>query len=161
MTKKKKKILLHIIIFTLIFLLSLRVNQYQSGCYDARDMAGHEGGFLELNLDAFSRIIPYDILSSKYKRSVSREEYENAKTDEQLFNVFLKMDSVKRSKNASRFLEMSTTRYKGFPCDFMDYNGKTYWVTLEIDFRPNLLTLEPEVSRFAMIIEEKQRPSYR
>ncbi|MDR1689082.1 MAG: hypothetical protein LBS21_10790 [Clostridiales bacterium] len=152
--KKVRKILLYTIAVIATYGLSFRVNQYQRSYNAAMDKAEDCANVLYMNISDFRQIIPYYILSPKYQRSVTKDEYNNAKTEEQWYSIFLKMDSVKRSKNASTANEMSTTMHDNSPCGYMSYNGKMYWVTLEIDFKSNLLTLKTEVSRFAMISKE-------
>lgn len=104
--------------------------------------------------------INYDDLSWKYRNSISRESFQNAKTDEQCLLIYNQIISATHDpqKSESFFttqgMDMSTAH------EGLIVEGKTYHIIHDVDIKTNYLTFQPYISKWMISIEDttyKQR----
>ena len=102
----------------------------------------------------YINFIKYDDLSWKYRNSISKEMFQNAKTDEQCLLIYNQIISVTHNpqKSESFFttqgMDMSTG-YEGLIVE-----GKTYHTKHDIDVKTNYFTFQPYISKWMISIEE-------
>lgn len=101
--------------------------------------------------------IPYDMLSRHYKNKISKEEYENADTPDELLKLYT--NPVFSEKKRQIVSDMLSTDGYGYPPEcYFKVDDKWYYLKHTIDFAPDLITLEPKVVRWQIIVREELPP---
>ncbi len=98
--------------------------------------------------------INYDDLSWKYRNSISKEMFQNAKTDKQCLLIYNQIISATHNpqKSESFFttqgMDMSTAH------EGLIVEGKPYHFIHDIDIKTNYFTFQPYISKWMISIEE-------
>lgn len=98
--------------------------------------------------------IEYDDLSWKYRNTISKEMFQNSKTDEQCLLIYNQIISATHNpqKSESFFttqgMDMSTVH------EGLIVGGKSYHIIHDIDITTNYFTFQPYISKWMISIEE-------
>ena len=98
--------------------------------------------------------VSYDDLSWKYRNSISKEMFQNAKTDEQCLLIYNQVISLTHDpqKSESFFTTKGMDMCTGYEGLIVD--GKTYYIEHDIDVKTNYFTFEPYISKWMISIKE-------
>lgn len=103
--------------------------------------------------------IKYDMLSSDYKKLFSKEEFESADSGEDIYNIYLKVNSLS-SQVALKNGDIATDGYKNHLNGILQANGTTYGIDYHIFLRARHLSFEPEIVKWYIDIEEIEPSLY-
>ena len=101
----------------------------------------------------YSEIIPYDELSYRYRNVISKEEYESADTDEEIYSLYQKI--IKAGDKISAEKRLSTSGYRQGTAYEMIIIGETkYMCCHDIVIALNPFTLRPYIYKWEMECDE-------
>lgn len=155
--KLAKKLCIVAFVLLILALIGFRVNLYLNACFKIRDTAAYYAEMLMLTPEKANTIIPYEMLSKKYKNALSSEEYSNAVESNELLKLYSNsvfQQHLKRKVDIS----LSTEGYKKTASGDSQAGDKCYHIRHEIDVAPNWITLEPEIVRWNISITENENP---
>ena len=154
--KISKKIMIFVIPLLMLILLGIRIKQIDSKNIEARFWLEDLLSFFEEEPSDITTYIQYDMLSSKYKLSISRNEYEAAETVDDKISLYRKITDVQPSFFNDVPDLQSTEDYKKGAEFILTYDDTKYRVKHIIRVRPNFITLKSEVVYWNIQIEEVQ-----
>ncbi|MDE7280236.1 MAG: hypothetical protein K2N36_00660 [Ruminiclostridium sp.] len=98
--------------------------------------------------------VSYDDLSWKYRNSISKEMFQNAKNDEQSLLIYNQIISATHDpqKSESFFTTKGMDMCTGYEGLIVD--GKTYYIEHDIDVKTNYFTFKPYISKWMISIKE-------
>ena len=98
--------------------------------------------------------VSYDDLSWKYRNSISKEMFQNAKNDEQCLLIYNQIISATHDpqKSESFFTTKGMDMCTGY--EGLIVAGKTYYIEHDIDVKTNYFTFEPYISKWMISIKE-------
>ena len=101
-------------------------------------------------------LVDYDMLSDKYKRIVSKDEFTNANTDEQIFDIYRRISAANSDQLSERNIIVSSTAGYDMASgtDGFIIDGKAYHITHDFDFKPRLFSDTPHISKWMIDIRE-------
>ena len=140
----------------MLILLGIRIKQIDSKNIEARFWLEDLLSFFEEEPSDITTYIQYDMLSSKYKLSISRNEYEAAETVDDKISLYRKITDVQPSFFNDVPDLQSTEDYKKGAEFILTYDDTKYRVKHIIRVRPNFITLKSEVVYWNIQIEEVQ-----
>lgn len=97
--------------------------------------------------------IKYEMLSSDYKKLFSKDEFDNANNGTDIYNIYLKINSVASQVNTKNG-DISTDGYKNYLNGILYANGTKYKIRYHIILRAKHLSFEPEIIKWCIDIEE-------
>lgn len=155
--KREKKFNFILIMGGLICLLIVRVFFYLNACVKTRDTAAYYAEKLMFSPEIANQIIPYEMLSYKYKAQISSEEYTDAHMSYELLDLYSN-PIFQHYNEISVDISLSTEGYKKIPEGYFCVEEQWYYMKHEIDIKPDWLTLKPKVVRWYIKIEKKEKP---
>lgn len=98
--------------------------------------------------------VSYDDLSWKYRNSISKEMFQNAKNDEQCLLIYNQIISATHDpqKSESFFTTKGMDMCTGY--EGLIVVGKTYYIEHDIDVKTNYFTFKPYISKWMISIKE-------
>jgi hypothetical protein len=104
------------------------------------------------------KLVDYDMLSDKYKRIVSKDEYTNAETDEQIYDIYKRIAAANTDQRSEVMQDHSVSTTQGLKMsegtDGFIIDGKAYHITHHFDFKPRLFSDTPYISKWMIDIRE-------
>ncbi len=163
MLKLKKKtiiivasVLASLLLLTVLFLKGLEL--YIICEEEAGGAVSYYGERLMCFPELANSVISFDKLSDKYKKEITREEYESAETPEELLTLYSKpIFNQYDTREVGNFL--STEDYKKQPEGYFVVNDKWYFIEHEIDIKPDFFSSDYEIVRWYISIEEVDEPN--
>lgn len=154
--RTSKKIIIFVISLLVLILLGIWIKKIDNKNIEARFWLEDLLSFFEEEPSNITTYIQYDMLSSKYKLSISRNEYEAAETVDDKISLYRKIADVQPLFfNDVPDLQSTEDYKKGaefiLTCDDIKYRVKHI-----IRVRPNFITLKLEVVYWNIQIEEVQ-----
>ena len=140
----------------ILILLGIWIKQIDSKNIEARFWLEDLLSFFEEEPSDITTYIQYDMLSSKYKLSISRNEYEAAETVDDKISLYRKITDVQPPFFNDVPDLQSTEDYKKGAEFILTSNDIKYRVKHIIRVRPNFITLKSEVVYWNIQIEEVQ-----
>lgn len=137
------------------FILYIQFGLVKSQNYRDEFVCNLDIGALDNKEAHYIDFINYDDLSWKYRNSISRERFQDAKNDEQCLLIYNQIISATHNpqKSESFFttqgMDMSTG-YEGLIVD-----DKAYYIEHNIDVKTNYFTFQPYISKWMITIEER------
>ena len=114
------------------------------------DISGLENGERH-----YVEFIPYDDLSLRYKKTVSKDIFQNAATDEQCLLIYNKIISSTDNSSKTSFFECTTHGMQmGTGFETLMVDGKSYHIKHDISIKTNYFTFQPYISKWLISIEE-------
>ena len=131
------------------------VNGFRRDLYDSTYMNWSEPGSSTTYVIG---LVDYDMLADRYKRQIPREEYTGAVTGGQIFDIYRRIADANSDNGTNAGWDMLVSTTYGYDmaegCDGFTVDGKTYRAEHNFDFKPDLLTGEPYISKWMIEIEE-------
>lgn len=165
MTKPKKKaiiitvsVLLSILLLIALFFITVDISIKRTE--SAGRVVSYYGEKLMCFPETANSVVSYDKLSDEYKKEITKEEYENAKTPEELLALYSKPIFSKYDTREVEYL-LSTEDYKKQPEGYLGVNGKWYFMRHEIDIKRYLFSSDTQIVRWYINIEEVNVPNGR
>ncbi len=157
--KSKTLIILSILVLTGI-IISFKTYKYLNVCVmEGRSKVSYIAEKLMDSPESANTIIPYEMLSDEYKEGVSKEEYTNADEPLELLELYSK-PIFQIHDNRIVDVPLSTTGYKKQPEGYYKVGEQWYYITHEIDIKPDFITLDLKVVRWYIEISEIEPPLY-
>ena len=104
------------------------------------------------------KLVDYDMLSDKYKRIVTKDEYTNADSDEQIFDIYKRITAANSDQKSEVMKDLFVSTTQGLKMsegtDGFIIDGKAYRLTHHFDFKPRLFSDTPYISKWMIDIEE-------
>ncbi len=108
-----------------------------------------------ITYDNITTLLPikYEMLSSDYKELFSKEEFNNANNEADIYNIYLKINSIGSQVNTKNG-DIATDGYKNYLNGILHANGTKYKIQYHIFLRAKHLSFEPEITKWIIDIEE-------
>ena len=104
------------------------------------------------------KLVDYDMLSDKYKRIVTKDEYTNAETDEQIYDIYIRIAAANTDQRSEVMQDLFVSTTQGLKMsegtDGFIIDGKAYSLTHNFDFKPRLFSDTPYISKWMIDIRE-------
>ena len=157
----KKRSIQHIIIAVLILIFMLGVYYlYLIGVVEPNVMDNYFekklGQIVTLSVthdDYFPSVVDYDKLSRVYKRSISKEELNDANTDAKRLALYRKVQGL--TKNPKQYSYMSNSSFGiGEYYEVLEVDGVRYRVDHVLSIEASHLTFKPYIKKWSIDILE-------
>ena len=157
----KKRSIQHIIIAVLILIFMLGVYYlYLIGVVEPNVMDNYFekklGQIVTLSVthdDYFPSVVDYDKLARVYKRSISKEELNDANTDAKLLVLYRKVQGL--TKNPKQYSYMSNSSFGiGEYYEVLEVDGVRYRVDHVLSIEASHLTFKPYIKKWSIDILE-------
>ena len=103
-------------------------------------------------------IVDYNMLAAKYRRIVSEEEFESAKTEDQIFDIYRRIAAENNNQISEAAIDMFVSTTYGYKMaegmDCFIIGSQAYRVYHYFDFKPQLFSDKPYISKWMIEINE-------
>ena len=154
--KRKKKIAIFSVIVLILFLMFVYWLMY----WKIGDTAAEQyykkksGQIVTLSIikdDYFPSLVDYDKLSRVYKRSISKDELNEADTDVKRLALYRKVQNL--TKNPEKYSYWSNESFRqGDYHETLEVDGVKYDVKHVLSIEVNYLTLKPYIKKWSIYI---------